>query len=73
MLNDLVMEYLSLSDKMRKGYKDSLELRARHGMKLFSGYHPSYPKLSRQYTEKYPEHIETLTIKRIWILFQDIG
>lgn len=38
MLNDLVMEYLSLSDKMRKGYKDSLELRARHGMKLFSGY-----------------------------------
>ena len=24
MLDDLAMEYLSLSDKMRKGYKDSL-------------------------------------------------
>ena len=63
MLDDLAMEYLSLSDKMRKGYKDSLGTESQTWNET----------LSRQYTEKYPEHIEALTIKRIWISFQDIG
>ncbi|MCI8562440.1 MAG: hypothetical protein HFH69_02865 [Lachnospiraceae bacterium] len=73
MITDLFDEFLSLSDKMRKGYRNSLGNSYPTWENFFTKITPLIPEVFQMIYGKAAGHIEILQTKNIWIFFQAIG